>query len=128
MTDPSTVPLPPSRDSLDYPRPASLANGVAGLSLDPLPEQEQEQSNGGEGADDAVEQEEMYEGAEERIRRLEEELSLTTQEKDQFEAQYRSLLGKLTNMRNTLGDKLKQDAVSWLHDSALSRSGGPPRG
>ena len=32
-------------------------------------------------------------------------------EKEQLETQYRSLLAKLTSMRNTLGDKLKQDAV-----------------
>lgn len=47
----------------------------------------------------------------ETIKRLEATLSKTKAEKDAFEAQYRSLLGKLTTMRNTLGDKLKQDAV-----------------
>lgn len=47
----------------------------------------------------------------ERIQSLEEELERTRGEKEAFEAQYRSLLGKLTTMRNTLGDKLKQDAV-----------------
>lgn len=50
--------------------------------------------------------------AEERIANLEDELIRTREEKDTFEAQYRALLGKLTTMRNTLGDKLKQDAVS----------------
>lgn len=49
----------------------------------------------------------------ERIKDLEEELVTTRLEKETFEAQYRSLLGKLTTMRNTLGDKLKQDAVSF---------------
>lgn len=109
MTDPSTVPLPPSRDSLDYPRPSSLANGVAALSLDPVHE---DQSGALPPQDEEEEGEYPPEDAEERIRRLEDELGRTRDEKEQFEAQYRSLLGKLTNMRNTLGDKLKQDAVS----------------
>ncbi|ORY92707.1 hypothetical protein BCR35DRAFT_298211 [Leucosporidium creatinivorum] len=107
MTDPSTVPLPPSRDSLDYPRPPSLANGVAALSLDPVHE---DQGGAVPPQDEEEEGEYPVEDAEERIRRLEDELSRTRDEKEQFEAQYRSLLGKLTNMRNTLGDKLKQDA------------------
>lgn len=120
MTDPSTVPLPPSRDSLDYPRPPSLANGVAALSLDPVHE-----DHGGALPPQEEEEEGEYppEDAEERIRRLEDELVRTREEKEQFEAQYRSLLGKLTNMRNTLGDKLKQDAVSTraLADSGTAR-------
>lgn len=49
--------------------------------------------------------------AEERVHGLEAELAQTKRDRDGFEAQYRSLLGKLTTMRNTLGDKLKQDAV-----------------
>lgn len=58
-----------------------------------------------------------HEEAIERIRELEEDLVVTKNEKETFEAQYRSLLGKLTTMRNTLGDKLKQDAVSALDAS-----------
>lgn len=46
-----------------------------------------------------------------RIAELEAELDRVTNEKDTLESQYRGLLGKLTNMRNTLGDKLRQDAV-----------------
>ena len=42
---------------------------------------------------------------------LEAALKEMTDQKSVLETQYRSLLGKLTNMRNTLGDKLKQDAV-----------------
>ena len=47
-----------------------------------------------------------------RVAELEEELERTMAEKEALGAQYRSLLGKLTTMRNTLGDKLRQDAVS----------------
>ena len=43
--------------------------------------------------------------------RLQEELERTKEEKETLAAQYRNLLGKLTTMRTTLGNKLKQDAV-----------------
>ncbi|GAK64744.1 guanylate kinase [Moesziomyces antarcticus] len=39
-----------------------------------------------------------------------EELSRVREERDTFETQYRSLLSKLTTMRATLGDRLRQDA------------------
>lgn len=39
------------------------------------------------------------------------ELEAVRAEKAALEGQYRALLGKLTTMRNTLGDKLRQDAV-----------------
>lgn len=42
---------------------------------------------------------------------LQEELERTRAEKDVLANQYRSLLDKLTQMRTTLGNKLKQDAV-----------------
>ena len=45
------------------------------------------------------------------IQRLQHELQRTKEEKDTLAAQYRSLLAKLTTMRTTLGNKLKQDAV-----------------
>ncbi|KAI3481428.1 hypothetical protein L1887_56130 [Cichorium endivia] len=38
------------------------------------------------------------------------ELSRVREERDTFETQYRSLLSKLTTMRATLGDRLRQDA------------------
>ena len=41
---------------------------------------------------------------------LEAELERVRGEKEASEAQYRALLGKLTTMRNTLGDRLKRDA------------------
>lgn len=43
--------------------------------------------------------------------KLQQELERTREERDELAAQYRNLLGKLQNMRNTLGNKLKQDAV-----------------
>ena len=45
------------------------------------------------------------------IRKLQQELERTREERDEFAAQYRNLLGRLQTMRNTLGNKLKQDAV-----------------
>ncbi|KAK4056841.1 hypothetical protein OIO90_002091 [Microbotryomycetes sp. JL221] len=45
-----------------------------------------------------------------RIQWLQDELDRTRQDRDDFENQYRGLLSKLTTMRNTLGDKLRQDA------------------
>ncbi|THH28591.1 hypothetical protein EUX98_g5599 [Antrodiella citrinella] len=44
------------------------------------------------------------------IQRLQHELQRTKEEKDTLAAQYRNLLSKLTTMRTTLGNKLKQDA------------------
>lgn len=43
--------------------------------------------------------------------KLQQELERTREERDKYASQYRNLLGKLQNMRNTLGNKLKQDAV-----------------
>ncbi|KAG6831849.1 hypothetical protein H0H87_003648 [Tephrocybe sp. NHM501043] len=44
------------------------------------------------------------------IAKLQRELERTREEKDTLAAQYRNLLAKLTTMRTTLGNKLKQDA------------------
>ncbi|OBZ67870.1 hypothetical protein A0H81_12275 [Grifola frondosa] len=44
------------------------------------------------------------------IQRLQRELERTKEEKDALATQYRNLLAKLTAMRTTLGNKLKQDA------------------
>lgn len=46
------------------------------------------------------------------IERLQRELERTRDEKEALATQYRNLLAKLTTMRTTLGNKLKQDAVS----------------
>lgn len=45
------------------------------------------------------------------ISALKQELESTREEKDNLASQYRNLLSKLTTMRTTLGNKLKQDAV-----------------
>ncbi|KAI3605253.1 guanylate kinase [Moniliophthora roreri] len=44
------------------------------------------------------------------ITRLQRELERTREEKENLATQYRNLVAKLTTMRNTLGNKLKQDA------------------
>ena len=46
-----------------------------------------------------------------RIGQLEEELEVVRGEKESLGNQYRALLGKLTAMRQSLGDKLREDAV-----------------
>ncbi|KAM0787675.1 hypothetical protein ACM66B_003738 [Microbotryomycetes sp. NB124-2] len=59
--------------------------------------------------DEQQQQQEEWTDAE-RIQWLNDELDKTRQDRDEFESQYRGLLSKLTTMRNTLGDKLRQDA------------------
>lgn len=51
------------------------------------------------------------EGSMHPIERLERELERTRDEKEALASQYRNLLAKLTTMRTTLGNKLKEDAV-----------------
>ncbi len=46
------------------------------------------------------------------VSRLQRELERTREEKEHLATQYRNLLAKLTQMRTTLGNKLRQDAVS----------------
>jgi len=46
-----------------------------------------------------------------RIAQLEDELEAVRGEKETLGNQYRALLGKLTAMRQSLGDKLREDAV-----------------
>lgn len=45
------------------------------------------------------------------VQKLQRELDRTIEEKEHLATQYRTLLAKLTAMRTTLGNKLKQDAV-----------------
>jgi hypothetical protein len=42
---------------------------------------------------------------------VEAELAVVRQEKEVLSGQYRGLLGKLTAMRSSLGEKLREDAV-----------------
>ncbi len=50
--------------------------------------------------------------AEVDIPQLKHELTVARQEKESLGNQYRSLLAKLTAMRQSLGEKLREDAVS----------------
>ncbi|GAA6012926.1 hypothetical protein JCM10207_008380 [Rhodosporidiobolus poonsookiae] len=85
------------------------------VTLDEQPPQQPEQvdevvaAQEPEPVEQPHETEQLGEG-DDRIRLLEDELERTRADRDAFEAQYQGLLGKLTAMRNTLGDKLKQDA------------------
>jgi hypothetical protein len=46
------------------------------------------------------------------MEKLRAELKKTREEKETLNANYRNLLSKLSSMKTTLGNKLKQDAVS----------------
>ena len=59
------------------------------------------------------------------LERLQRQLARERAEKEDLAAQYRNLLAKLTTMRTTLGNKLKQDAVRLSLPIPISRS--PPR-
>lgn len=71
--------------------PPVLHNGVNGHTA----------TNGGDNTDEQ----------EDRVTKLQRELDRTRQEKEALAAQYQTLLARLTQMRTTLGNKLKQDAV-----------------
>ena len=60
-----------------------------------------------------------------RVAELEEELAIARQEKETLGNQYRSLLAKLTAMRQSLGDKLREDAVSRRCRAAQARGDEP---
>lgn len=77
----------------------------------------QSSADGGPAADSGAaaawpEDEEVEEKAgETSAEGLRQELARARRERDDFEAQYKGLLGKLTQMRSTLGERLRQDAV-----------------
>ena len=50
-------------------------------------------------------------GSSDPVEILQRELDVTREEKEKLSTQYNNLLAKLTQMRTTLGTKLKQDAV-----------------
>jgi len=54
------------------------------------------------------------------IEKLKRDLERERQEKEDLTTQHRNLLAKLTTMRTSLGNKLKQDAVCLYHVSILS--------
>ncbi|KWU46273.1 hypothetical protein RHOSPDRAFT_15399 [Rhodotorula sp. JG-1b] len=138
MSDPHSVPLPASRDSLDSVRGMdSLHPGgdeawfqEEGVEVDQSAQEhekpaadppqavdeEEEQplppSGDDERHDLAPNDENAYgQGdADERTRALEDELERTRADRDAWEEQYQGLLAKLTTMRSTVGDKLRQDA------------------
>jgi uncharacterized coiled-coil protein SlyX len=45
------------------------------------------------------------------VQELQQQLAQANEEKEKLAAQYQTLLDRLQTMRNTLGNKLKQDAV-----------------
>lgn len=47
------------------------------------------------------------------VKELRADLERAKGERDSFEAQYKGLLAKLTQMRSTLGNRLRQDAVGY---------------
>ncbi|GAA5825702.1 hypothetical protein JCM11251_000342 [Rhodosporidiobolus azoricus] len=118
----SAHPPLPAVDEADSPRDDyDPAVPPVGGAADPVMVQDQAPQEGEDGyvgqelggaEGEEVEGEEALPAAEgeERVRLLEDELDRTRADRDAFEQQYHNLLGKLTNMRNTLGDKLKQDA------------------
>lgn len=119
---------PPVHESLvdpeDAPPPSSLMNGI----IDPV-EGEAIQPSAPLSAEPEVPHRYSLEpgGREEaliaKLRAVALELETTRADKTMFEAQYNSLLGKLTTMRNTLGDKLKQDAVRLQSSSLVALTG-----
>lgn len=68
-----------------------------------------EQADGAWPEDEDAEAEEK--AGETSAEGLRQELARARRERDDFEAQYKGLLGKLTQMRSTLGERLRQDAV-----------------
>lgn len=56
---------------------------------------------------------------------LRQELLLARQERAEFEAQYKGLLGKLTQMRATLGERLRRDAVRQLWPGLVAGAPAP---
>lgn len=90
-----------SRASIDSERgsdvgsPPILQNGVQGHAT----------SNGVGHEDDT----------DDPVMRLQRELDRTNEEKEKLATQYRNLLGKLTQMRTSLGNKLQQDAVCKIY-------------
>lgn len=83
-----------------------------GETEDPDQQQHHRDATSGDDQDPANGEVSPDEGdMDERTRALEDELERTRADRDAWEEQYQGLLAKLTTMRNTVGDKLRQDAV-----------------
>lgn len=115
------TPLPTeSRQSLDILLDRPSPNGSHTADG---PQQRADDQDAPEPAGDQDEDEPLEEGDNNgRIAQLQAELERVTSERDGFQSQYRGLLGKLSNMRTTLGDKLRQDAVSMIDVFPISHS------
>lgn len=85
-----------------------VSEAVAAATPDAGPSQSPRTSTSDKSARPSLDQDAS---PEDRIAALEEELATTRQEKDALGNSYRTLLGKLTAMRQSLGDKLREDAV-----------------
>ncbi|BGP55264.1 hypothetical protein JCM8202v2_002862 [Rhodotorula sphaerocarpa] len=82
-----------------------------GETEDPDQQQHHRDATSGDDQDPANGEVSPDEGdMDERTRALEDELERTRADRDAWEEQYQGLLAKLTTMRNTVGDKLRQDA------------------
>lgn len=105
------TPLPAeSRQSLDTLLERPSVNGANGISeLEHVEEEGHDEPEAAQVDDEGEPSDER--GGDERIAQLQAELERVSSERDTFQSQYRGLLGKLSNMRTTLGDKLRQDAV-----------------
>jgi hypothetical protein len=97
--DPET----PTAETANSEDPSVDVNGHADDELEQHDEPEAQAEAEGDDED---------ENGDERIENLEAELAQTVREKEHLSTQYRTLLGKLQAMRNSLGEKLKEDAVS----------------
>ncbi|KIM91289.1 hypothetical protein PILCRDRAFT_810544 [Piloderma croceum F 1598] len=85
-----------SRLSLDSGRSSPPVNGTNGTPNGRRHDDDDDDDDDDEGLD--------------TVQKLQRELERTIEEKENLATQYRNLLAKLTTMRTTLGNKLKQDA------------------
>lgn len=92
-----TTKTEPTDDPIQAPEPTTD---------EPIPAPEAVEKSGSDEEDEEEEEEDDST----RIARLEHELETTRAEKEQLGTQYRSLLSKLTTMRQSLGDRLREDA------------------
>lgn len=95
-----------SSDDSDHGNP-SIPNGVNGLHSNHLHQEAPDAPDDNEGEEGSDEREPL-----DNVEKLQQELERTRGEKEALAEQYRNLLGKLTTMRTTLGNKLREDAVS----------------